>query len=335
MMPDVRFGVLTDGIVYHFYSDIDKPSSMDGKPFLELSMLDIHESLISWLERFTKDAFNPSEIIIAITELQYVHDIKRILTEEFTNPSSDFVTFFAKIKKLYSKWMTQSIQKQFVGRIKSACSEFINEQIGDSWNADLTKRTWDLLPPYRSKEFMDYLKAKGMTIEDFKTLPVYIHALKHGIIKEPPPSDPRLEFFHQLLERSNRMTQLFANVSPRADSRYLTAGGGKQGLAFSYVVGKKKARVEFEFCHSDPQLNKHRFELLNAKKDAIEASFRQTPGEHLEWDVKEELKHRYIRSTSQIGGLEDKEKWPQIQLDLVNRMVRLENALRPHLDALA
>jgi hypothetical protein len=126
------------------------------------------------------------------------------------------------------------------------------------------------------------------------------------------------------------MTQLFTNVLPRADN-WLSVRGGKQGLDFVYVVRNKKARVEFLFWHSDLQLNRRRFELLKAKKDTIEASF----GGPLDWDAKEEQKQRYIRSTSNLGGLEDKEKWPQIQDDLVDRMVRLEKALKPHLATLA
>jgi hypothetical protein len=336
LMPDVRFGVLTNGIVYHFYSDIDKPPSMDGKPFLELSMLDIHESQISWLERFTKKSFNIDAIIIAVSELKYMRNIKRILVEEFDKPSKDFVSIFAK--KLYlSGNINKPVLDQFTDRVKSACSEFITERINevlnpDPWNPDRTKATWDLLPPYPSKEFMDYLKASGMTLEHFKTLPVYVHGIKHGIIKEPhgkPNGGGSLEFFRQLLQKSNRLTQLFANVSP-GSGHAITAGGGKQGLGFDYVIRKNKARVQFAFWHSDPQLNGRRFEQVEAKKDVIEAAF----GERLEWDAKEEQKQRYIRSTSSIGGLEDKEKWPQIQDDLADRMVRLEKALRSHLAAL-
>lgn len=39
-------------------------------------------------------------------------------------------------------------------------------------NADWTKKTWDL-PPYNSREFLDQLKFMGMTLEQFKKLPVY------------------------------------------------------------------------------------------------------------------------------------------------------------------
>ena len=48
-------------------------------------------------------------------------------------------------------------------------------------NADWTKHKWSL-PPYNSKEFMDYLKSAGMTIEEFRQLPIYKFAVKNGKI---------------------------------------------------------------------------------------------------------------------------------------------------------
>ena len=50
-------------------------------------------------------------------------------------------------------------------------------------NADWSKRTWDL-PEYKSDEFMDWLRFSGMTLEQFKKLPVYKWNLKAGNIKE-------------------------------------------------------------------------------------------------------------------------------------------------------
>jgi len=50
-------------------------------------------------------------------------------------------------------------------------------------NADWTKTTWDL-PKYKSKKFMDWLKFSGMTLTQFKKLPVYKWAVKSGKIKE-------------------------------------------------------------------------------------------------------------------------------------------------------
>ena len=47
---EAKFGVLTDGIVYHFYSDLEKINLMDAKPFLEFNILDVEETLIDELK---------------------------------------------------------------------------------------------------------------------------------------------------------------------------------------------------------------------------------------------------------------------------------------------
>lgn len=50
-------------------------------------------------------------------------------------------------------------------------------------NADWTKQTWDL-PPYKSEEFMAFLKGTGSTLEQFRQLPVYRFAVRRGLIKD-------------------------------------------------------------------------------------------------------------------------------------------------------
>lgn len=55
---EAHFGVLTNGIIYRFYSDLEKPNVMDEKPFLEFNMLDIEEPLVEELKKFTKTSFD-------------------------------------------------------------------------------------------------------------------------------------------------------------------------------------------------------------------------------------------------------------------------------------
>ena len=50
-------------------------------------------------------------------------------------------------------------------------------------NADWTKQSWDL-PPYKSEEFMEKLDNMDMSLEHFKTLPVYEFAVENGIIED-------------------------------------------------------------------------------------------------------------------------------------------------------
>ena len=56
----------------------------------------------------------------------------------------------------------------------------IDQNLND---ADWTKKTWDL-PEYGLKEFEEFLKSSGQTLESFKKLPVYKWAIEKGTIKE-------------------------------------------------------------------------------------------------------------------------------------------------------
>ena len=42
-VSEAKIGILTNGIVYRFFTDIDAPNKMDEKPFLEINLLDIKE----------------------------------------------------------------------------------------------------------------------------------------------------------------------------------------------------------------------------------------------------------------------------------------------------
>lgn len=140
----------------------------------------------------------------------------------------------------------------------------------------------------------------------------------------------KYEFFQQLLEESNSVTSIFNNVSPVGYQNWVNTGAGKSGLAWTFVVLKKASRVEFFLCHSDSEVNKSRFEKLLSQKDNIESKF----GEALDWDCNDSRIQQYIRSTCPFGGLGETKNWPDIQKDMVDRLVRLERAIGPHIKSL-
>ena len=86
-----RFGILTDGIAYRFYSDLDEPREMDKRPFFEFNMLDFTDVQVEQLKQFHKDSFDPTETVEAARELKYTNEIIRTLSEEMKNPTDDFV----------------------------------------------------------------------------------------------------------------------------------------------------------------------------------------------------------------------------------------------------
>lgn len=140
----------------------------------------------------------------------------------------------------------------------------------------------------------------------------------------------KYQFFKQLLSKANQVTNIFDSVSPVGYQNWINTGAGKSGIMWALVAMKKTSRTEFFICHSDFTINKARYEKLLAKKDDIEQQF----GEPLNWDFNDSRKQQYIRTTCPIGGLDYQDKWGEIQEDMIDRLVKLEKAIGPHIKSL-
>ena len=128
-VTEARFAVLTNGIIYHFYTDLEEPNKMDSKPFMEFNMLDIRESVVEDLKRFTKPFFDLATNLTAATELKYTREIKRILAAQFAKPSDEFVRFFAA--QVYSGRLAPSVKQQFTDFVKKALQQFLSDKINE------------------------------------------------------------------------------------------------------------------------------------------------------------------------------------------------------------
>jgi hypothetical protein len=137
------------------------------------------------------------------------------------------------------------------------------------------------------------------------------------------------EFWSQLLIRSKNKTKLFENHSP-GNEKYLNMGAGKTGLFYQYIIISDGARVEIYISRKDANWNKYIFDSLLDKKMEIEESF----GEKLTWDRVDDKQASYIRFYLNGLGLKDKEKWPELQDQMINAMIRLEKTFQPFIKQL-
>jgi len=140
----------------------------------------------------------------------------------------------------------------------------------------------------------------------------------------------RLEFWGQLLERAKERTGLHARISPSKGNWIRYARAGKSGLAFNYVIRMGDARVELYIDQGEAEANKRVFDQLFANKEQIEAAF----GESLEWQRLDDRRACRIRHRLTLGGLADRDRWPDIQEAMIDSMVRLEQALKPQIKRL-
>lgn len=158
---NARFGVLTNGVEYRFYTDLDKMNIMDEKPFLVINLLDLSDTDIEQLRKFSKSSYNESEILCTAKELQIAIQIKDILSRNFQYPGDEFTRYFVKcinegkssqklieqykpiVKRIIESIINDSISSRTKITVQQVDNEDVVDDITDNENAILTQERLD------------------------------------------------------------------------------------------------------------------------------------------------------------------------------------------------
>jgi hypothetical protein len=132
-----KFGLLTNGINYRFYSDLVEANKMDEKPFLEFNINEIKDNQIEELKKFHKTVFDAESITNTASELKFMNELKHLFQQELTNPSADFVKHFAK--QVYPSNISAKVLEQFTNLTKKSIQQHISDLITERLKTALTK----------------------------------------------------------------------------------------------------------------------------------------------------------------------------------------------------
>lgn len=124
-----KFGLLTNGINYRFYTDLISSNILDEKPFLEFDITSIKDAQIEELKKFHKSYYDRDNILNTASELKYMGELRAILQREFSNPSIEFVKVM--INPIWEGSKTQKIIDQFTPLVKKTLSYYINDIINE------------------------------------------------------------------------------------------------------------------------------------------------------------------------------------------------------------
>lgn len=124
-----KFAILTNGIRYRFFTDLEDQNKMDVLPFLDFNLLSIKEGQVEELKKFQKENFNVAKIFDSASVLKYQSKFKQTLSEQFQNPSDEFVRLF--LQDVYSGMKTQSVIERFRPILRRSMQEFISETMND------------------------------------------------------------------------------------------------------------------------------------------------------------------------------------------------------------
>ena len=128
-VTDARFSVLTDGVSYVFFSDLEKANRMDDRPFFEFNLLDYSESDVEELKKFTRSGFDLDTIIGTANKLKYHRALLGEIRAEFENPGEDFVRLLTS--RVYNGRLTQQVREDFAILVQKALREYIRDRVND------------------------------------------------------------------------------------------------------------------------------------------------------------------------------------------------------------
>lgn len=129
-VTQARIGVLTNGLVYRFFSDLEAPNKMDTKAFLELDLMDIRENRLKELERLTKSAFDLESMLESASDLKYMREVRRFLEAQFEEPSESFVKVCFQEANPQGRF-SKSARGQFERITKRVLHQTVTDRVND------------------------------------------------------------------------------------------------------------------------------------------------------------------------------------------------------------
>ncbi|GAA3594425.1 type I restriction endonuclease [Flavivirga amylovorans] len=134
-----RFALLTNGIEYRFYTDLDASNKMDEKPFLEFNITTLKDTVIHEITKFHKSNFDIDKIVNNASSLKYTKELKKLISEQLQAPSHGFIKLFAK--EVHTGIVTKRVIDEFTDLVTKAFNQTISEKVNDRLNAALNKET--------------------------------------------------------------------------------------------------------------------------------------------------------------------------------------------------
>lgn len=174
-VTSARFGVLTNGLIYRFFTDLEQPNKMDEKPFFEFNILDFKDRDVEELKKFAKASFDLEVILTTANELKYTRAIQTKIAELMISPTEDFVRLVS-VDLMGSKRFTTAAKEQFTAITKRAFEQLIGERINERLKGAMTP--------------------EAISIEEPAALPAVLHHDDRPVDSATQTTSEELEGFH-------------------------------------------------------------------------------------------------------------------------------------------
>lgn len=205
-VTDTRFAIITNGIIYNFFTDLERPNVMDNNPFLTVNLANLKDSTIKELVKFSKATFSLDNILESAEALKYVRAFRNEFEKEIQEPSDDFIKLLAR--RFFEKQINANRLETFSGYLKRAMTSYFNDTINarlkTALNIEETKQpTSAKTTPQGTEEEAEEIKI--VTTEE----EIEAYQIVKAILRERLPANriayrDTISYFGILLDDNNR-----------------------------------------------------------------------------------------------------------------------------------
>ncbi len=196
-LADTNIGVLTNGITYKFYTDLNEKNKMDKEPFLTFDFDKPNEELMKKLPIFTKERIIKTENKGEIEKLRNYSEALRVIKRDFENPSADWAKYIiheisslkawpdtvkefqGHLKKIVDQHYMAHVKEQLLGKLQGR-----DKAMDESPTSDDSKSDTPAIPSIASD--MGFNNTFGM-LEEIQGLAV-VKSILHGVLKKEDSS---------------------------------------------------------------------------------------------------------------------------------------------------
>lgn len=126
---DARISLLTNGVIYRFYTDSDKPNMMDDKPFFTFNLENYRKGDLKHLAAFQRQDFDLDQIVRQAGNLKLQSQVSAELKKEFAEPSDEFVRLIAG--RLHDGRLTEQVRDKFQSAIVQGVAGLIRAGVNE------------------------------------------------------------------------------------------------------------------------------------------------------------------------------------------------------------
>jgi predicted type IV restriction endonuclease len=142
-VTEAKIGVLTNGLQFKFFTDLEEENKMDDRPFLVFDLLHVDTDKVAELKQLRKGTFDLDAMLSAAHDLKYRKALLNFLGDQWDDPSDDFVKYMTA--QVYEGRITKNVRSQFRSIVRDALRQFVSDKVRGRLSTALAEEEADAI----------------------------------------------------------------------------------------------------------------------------------------------------------------------------------------------